>query len=117
MKKKESFYTIILILSIINLFYSLLNMYTFFKIISIIIFIICLFLFIQKKDNLKGIIKTFIIIFLSVNILYTSNMFNNKIQIDFNNKNYSEIYRYAKNNNITLKTSFEYSDKIKKIKL
>ena len=63
MKEKSTFYITILILSIINLFYSLLNLNIFFKITSALLFLIFLLLYLKKKQKLNTIVKTLSIIF------------------------------------------------------
>lgn len=117
MKEKSTFYITILILSIINLFYSLLNLNIFFKITSALLFLIFLLLYLKKKQKLNTIVKTLSIIFVSLNIIYSSNILTKQIDYDFTNKSYSEIYNYAKKNNIELKTVYEYSDDVRKNKI
>ena len=94
MKEKSTFYITILILSIINLFYSLLNLNIFFKITSALLFLIFLLLYLKKKQKLNTIVKTLSIIFVSLNIIYSSNILTKQIDYDFTNKSYSEIYNY-----------------------
>lgn len=117
MKEKSTFYVTILILSIINMFYSLLNLSFIFKMSSILLFLIFLLFYLKKKKHFNTLIKSLCIIFLSINIIYSSNLLNKEINYDFANKSYSEIYNYAKKNNITLKTVYEYSDDVKKNKV
>lgn len=117
MKEKSTFYVVILVLSVINMFYSLLNLSFIFKTSSILLFLISLLFYLKKKKHFNTLIKSLCIIFLSINIIYSSNLLNKDINYDFTNKSYSEIYNYAKKNNITLKTVYEYSDDIKKNKV
>lgn len=117
MKEKEPFNLTLLILSTINMFYSILNLNLIFKMQSITLFLIFIFIFIRKKNKFNIIIKSFIIIFLLLNIIYSCNIFSKNIKEDFTNKSYSEVYKYAKKNKINLKTTYEYSDEVKKNKI
>lgn len=116
MKYKNPIFITIYILSIINLIYSLLNLNIYLKIESIFLFIISISFFI-KNTSINKITSLFIVLFIIFSIIQSSNILDKKNNIDFNNKNYIEIYNFAKDNDIKLKTYYEYSDNIKKDKI
>lgn len=111
--KNNMFNKLLLSLALVNLIFSILNLNIYYILLSFIIFIITFFN-ILKKEIFKNINLSLIFLFLILCIFGSSRTFNKYQEEDFINKNYNEIYMYAKENDIKLKVNYEYSDKLKK---
>ncbi len=112
----NNFKNILLVLSIINLIYSLLNLNFLYIILAfLLVFIILFFKYNNKMINIIN--KILIIIFFSFCIINSSKILYKSNDTEYLNKNYNELYMYAKSNNIKVNVNYEYSDKVKENKI